>query len=128
MRSVRLLGTLPRTIVPSLGQKRETEYVGALYHDGYWQLSGFDLTSEATSHRLITTSARSGEDASNAPEILVGEKGRFNNTADIWVLGCIVFEIFSKVRNAIFHDFEAYQYGKDRKNTPNLGLPAGLDR
>lgn len=86
-----------------------------LFKDGYWKLADFGLASEATSQRLITTSGQSGKNSYRAPEILVGDKGVFNNKADIWAFGCIVFEIFSGGKRAFQHDFEAYQYGKDRE-------------
>jgi serine/threonine protein kinase len=80
-----------------------------LFKDGYWKLADFGLASEATSHRLVTTSAQSGKNSYRAPEILVSEKGVFNNKADIWAFGCIVFEIFSGGKRAFQHDFEVYQ-------------------
>jgi hypothetical protein len=83
-----------------------------LFKDGYWKIADFGLTSEATSHKLITTAARSGKVSYRAPELLINENGRFNNKADIWSFGCIVFEIFSKGKKAFANDFEIYNHGK----------------
>lgn len=77
-------------------------------------------TSEPTSHKLITTAARSGKVSYRAPELLINENGRFNNKADIWSFGCIVFEMFSKGKKAFANDFEIYNHGKTNNKPDSI--------
>jgi Protein kinase domain len=105
----------PLTVPQSSGFNRLV-----LFQDGCWKLADFGLTSEATSNILVTTSKAAGRNAYRAPELLVDEKAVFNNKADMWALGCIVFELFSGGKKAFSNDFEVYQYGKAKKTPYNL--------
>jgi serine/threonine protein kinase len=75
-----------------------------LFKEGHWKLADFGFTSEATSRRLVTTSKDGGKEIYRSPEILIG-KGGFNNKADIWAFGCIVFELFTHGQKAFENDF-----------------------
>jgi serine/threonine protein kinase len=85
----------------------------------------FGLTSEATSHKLITTAAKSGKVSYRAPELLIGEKGQFNSKAEIWSFGYIIFEIFSRGRRHSQTIFEIYNHGK--ANNTRDGIVEQLD-
>jgi serine/threonine protein kinase len=45
-----------------------------------------------------------------APELLANGNATFNNKADIWSLGCILFEL-SVGRRPFFHDYATAAYG-----------------
>jgi WD40 repeat protein len=47
--------------------------------------------------------------------LLRGVEGGYNNKADIWAFGCIVFELFTG-RKAFLNDFETYQYGVQNRS------------
>ena len=55
--------------------------------------SDFGSASKATSKRLNTTYKARGTESYRAPEVL--ENNRFNNPADIFALGCIIYEILT---------------------------------
>jgi serine/threonine protein kinase len=56
-------------------------------------LADFGSASQATSKRLNTTSKARGTESYRAPEVLA--INRFNNRADIFALGCIIYEILT---------------------------------
>src|SRR5271170_761200 len=84
--------------------------LSVLFRNGYWKLADFGLTSEATSNRLITTSAARGKPCYRSPELLRGVESVFNNKSDIWSFGCIAYELFTG-KKAFANDHEAWQYG-----------------
>lgn len=59
---------------------------------GRWQLADFGTATKATSKRLHTTRYARGTTSYRAPEIL-RENAQVNNKADIFALGCILYEI-----------------------------------
>ena len=59
----------------------------------FWKIGDFGLTSTATSKGQIATKYSRGTCSYRSPELL--REGRFNNKADIWALGCIVYELFT---------------------------------
>jgi len=59
--------------------------------DCVWKLADFGLASEASSRMLQYTTDANGTSGYRAPELL-GSK-MCNNKADIWSLGCILYEL-----------------------------------
>ena len=60
--------------------------------DGRWKIADFGTATKATSKRLHTTRYARGTTCYRAPEIL-REDARVNNKADMFALGCILYEI-----------------------------------
>ena len=86
---------------------------------GVWKLADFGTCSEATSTRFNTTHESRGTPCYRAPEIVRVDDNRvFNNKADIWALGCIIYELFSASK-AFASDWHVTEYSKSR----NLDLP-----
>jgi serine/threonine protein kinase len=88
-----------------------------LYQQGNWKIADFGLTSEATSNRLVTTSAR-GKPCYRVPELLRDTSG-YNNKADIWALGCIGYELFTG-RKAFRNDYHVFGYASARRPPKKL--------
>ena len=61
--------------------------------DGCWKLADFGSAAEATSKSLHTTRDRRGTASYRAPEVLEDFNASYNNKADIFALGCILYEI-----------------------------------
>src|SRR5271154_7196997 len=59
-----------------------------------WKIADFGTASEATSKCFNTTRYARGTPCYRAPEVL-DEEAKYNNKADIWSLGCIIYEISS---------------------------------
>jgi len=59
---------------------------------GHWKLADFGTASKATSKRLHTTRYARGTTCYRAPE-LIRDDARVNNKADMFALGCIMFEV-----------------------------------
>ena len=57
-----------------------------------WKLADFGSASVATSKQLNTTQLGRGTEGYRAPELL-SPKGKCNNKADIFALGCVIYEI-----------------------------------
>ena len=77
------------------------------------------MTSEVSSHDLRSTRRSRGTEGYRAPELLE-EVARYNNKADIWGLGCIVFELFTGARMFV-NDFAIFQYiSTNRLDLPQL--------
>jgi len=57
-----------------------------------WKIADFGLTTEATSHRLVTSRYGRGKPGYRAPE-LVSERSGYNKKTDMWALGCIIGEL-----------------------------------
>src|SRR5271170_4292024 len=83
--------------------------LSVLFRNGYWKIADFGLTSEATSNRLVSTSAARGKPCYRPPELLRGAESAYNNKADMWSFGCIAYELFTG-RKAFSNDHEAWQY------------------
>lgn len=91
-----------------------------LYSNGdkCWKLADFGTTTEATSKNLNTTRNGRGTAGYRAPEILADD-ARFNNKADIWALGCVVYELCTGER-VFTSDWSVLQYPL----SSDLKLPA----
>jgi hypothetical protein len=60
--------------------------------DRRWKLADFGTTSQATSKRFNTTHFSRGTSSYRAPEFLF-EDSRYNNKADMFAFGCIIYEV-----------------------------------
>jgi serine/threonine protein kinase len=61
--------------------------------DAIWKIGDFGFTSVGSSQSIRYSSNARGTPGYRAPELLQGERGSFNNKADIWAMGCILFEL-----------------------------------
>jgi serine/threonine protein kinase len=81
-----------------------------LYSESHkcWKITDFGTASEATSKHMNTTRFSRGTASYRAPEV-IAEDSRFNNRADIWALGCIIYEMSTGVK--LFRDdYSVLQY------------------
>ena len=85
-----------------------------LWKDGYWKIADFGLTSDATSNRLISTSAARGKPCYRPPELLKETGSGFNHKSDMWSFGCIAFELFSG-KKAFEGDYAVFAYAVSGK-------------
>jgi serine/threonine protein kinase len=72
-----------------------------------WKLADFGFTSEATSATIHTSIEAKGTPGYRAPELLGSSE--YNNKADIWALGCILYELAVGQR-AFYDDFATFIY------------------
>jgi len=56
-----------------------------------WKIGDFGLTMPATSKRAVHTPYSRGTASYRAPEVV--QDNQFNSKADIWALGCIIWEL-----------------------------------
>ena len=75
--------------------------------DDCWKLTDFGSASLATSKCLVTTNLLRDTESYRAPEILTNQKS--NNRADIFALGCIIFEIITS-QKLFSSDWEVGEY------------------
>jgi serine/threonine protein kinase len=75
--------------------------------DCVWKLADFDLASEATSRMLHSSVEAKGTSGYRAPELLGSHM--YNNKADIWSLGCILYEL-TVGQKAFEDDFATHYY------------------
>jgi serine/threonine protein kinase len=75
--------------------------------DSLWKLADFGFTSEATSGALHFSMEAKGTSGYRAPELI--ESGVYNNKADIWSLGCILYE-FTVGQKAFEDDFATHDF------------------
>ena len=88
--------------------------IPVLFKNGCWKIADFGLTSEATSNRLVSTSAARGKPCYRAPEMLRKTSPGFNNKMDMWSFGCIAYELLTG-RKAFDDDYEVYNYSISKK-------------
>ena len=114
---IHCLGEVHRDLSPQNGTDRSFFcYLQlVLFRNGYWKIADFGLTSEATSNRLISTSAARGKPCYRSPELLRGPESGYNNKADMWSFGCIAYELFTG-KKAFWNDHEAWQYGVNNRS------------
>jgi serine/threonine protein kinase len=86
-----------------------------------WKITDFGTASEATSKHMNTTRYARGTASYRAPEV-IAEDSRFNNRADIWALGCIIYEMSTGVR--LFRDdYSVLQYSATKMLEMPVELP-----
>jgi serine/threonine protein kinase len=90
----------------------------------HWKIADFGTSSEATSKQFCTTRYSRGTSSYRAPEILDQQNPRYNNKADIWALGCIIYEVFTgtKAFNSDLAVF-AYRFNNDVSVLENILSP-----
>src|SRR5438105_8415469 len=79
------------------------------FRNQLWKIADFGTTSEATSKQFCTTPYSRGTSSYRAPEILDQQNPKYNNKADIWALGCIIYEVFTGAR-AFSSDLAVFTY------------------
>jgi len=105
-------GTVHRDLKPRNGTSGPSRLlIVVLYSekDRCWKLADFGTASKATSKRLNTTSYSRGTAGYRAPEILDMTAPKFNNKADIFAFGCIIYEIVTG-QKLFWDDFAIITY------------------
>jgi serine/threonine protein kinase len=88
-----------------------------------WKITDFGTASEATSKRMNTTRYSRGTASYRAPEV-IAEDSKFNNRADIWALGCIIYEMSTGVK--LFRDdFSVREYSTTKALKYPVDWPTG---
>lgn len=87
-------------------------FVTVLYSQRYnqWKIAGFGATTEATSKHAKPTELCRSTASYRAPEVIT--QYDYTNKADIWALGCILFELASNDK-AFVDDWSVQQYALD---------------
>jgi serine/threonine protein kinase len=86
------------------------------HKDAQWKLGDFGLTCEGTLIRDFTTTFARGTAGYRAPELLtVTTKLVYNNKADIWSMGCILYELATH-KQAFLNDFAVYHCRLTKSN------------
>lgn len=89
--------------------------------DRKWKVTDFGLTMAATSKKLRTTQYARGTGGYRAPE-LVRDDPRYNQKADIFAAGCILFELATRGKKKAFNDdFAVREYAISP--SPELDIP-----
>ena len=93
-------------------------------HGGCWKIGDFGTASAATSKQLHTTRYSRGTMGYRAPELLDSVNPQFNNKADIFALGCIIYEILTGAK--LFQDdFKINSYSNSGKLPRPIIWPTG---
>src|ERR1700730_12991227 len=83
-----------------------------------WKIADFGLTSEGTSKKYQATVYSRGTACYRSPE-LVRRLG-FNNKADIWALGCVIYELVFRGR-MFTSDIDVHEHA-DRYQSPDSAI------
>src|SRR5436190_15469950 len=78
-------------------------------HDRVWKISDFGTSAVGTSKRALTTKYGRGTSSYRPPEVL-SENAVYNRKADIWSLGCTLFELITK-KKAFTGDWAVREHG-----------------
>jgi serine/threonine protein kinase len=89
--------------------------------DSVWKWADFGFTSEASSGPLLSSLDGRGTPGYRAPELL--QSSKYNNKADIWSLGCILYEL-AVGQKAFNDDFVTVAY---KTSGENLAINFGED-
>lgn len=114
-------------------QSETTADVIVLYStkDGHWKLADLGSVADGTSKHFNTTLYSRGTACYRAPETLQNP-AKYNNKADIWALGCIMYELCTG-RKAFENDWATINYSSSGRQHPGLlawpefGLPRSVD-
>jgi len=65
-----------------------------------WKVADFGITTPGTSKNLIATNEKRGTLHYLAPELIAAQPGvpSYTNKVDIWSLGAILYELFTRRR------------------------------
>ena len=74
-----------------------------------WKVGDFGLTAPGTSTKALTTRYAAGTPCYRAPELLQ-ECSEYNNKADIFAIGCILFELVTNGKKAFASDHIIHEY------------------
>lgn len=74
-------------------------------NDGAWKIADFSLMSKGTTGGAVPTEFGRGKSGYRAPELLSESNSWYNKKADIWSLGCIIYELC--VGRKAFHNDNA---------------------
>lgn len=77
-------------------------------HDRVWKIADFGTSAVGTSKKALTTKYGRGTSSYRAPEV-VAENSVYNCKADIWSLGCTLFELITK-KKAFSGDWEVFKH------------------
>ena len=99
-----------------------------------WKIGDFGTASSATSKQLHTTRYSRGTAGYRAPELLDSGNPRFNNKADIFALGCIIYEVLTGTK-LFLDDFKINSFASTGKlprpiiwpTADSLGVSGRLD-
>ena len=80
---------------------------------GWWKIADFGITSDGETSQLKSTAAGRGTYGYRAPELLQ-EHMRFSKEADVWSLGCILYELCTSTR-AFVNDFAVREFESPEK-------------
>ena len=86
-----------------------------------WKIADFGITTEGTSELLLKTGYARGTACYRAPELL--SERAFNNKADIWAMGCILYELVCG-QKAFSSDFNVLHYSS---GAHIIEFPSSLD-
>jgi serine/threonine protein kinase len=91
--------------------------------DKCWKIADFGTASRATSKRLNTTRYSRGTAGYRSPEILHMQDAKYNNKADIFALGCIVYEIVTG-QKLFYDDVAILNYSQNGSLGPTILWPS----
>jgi len=83
------------------------ESSAAFPRDSIMANCGFGLTTEGTSTAAVTTHYGRGTNSYRAPDMI--RQRHYNNKVDIWVIGCIFFELLFEMK-AFNSEFDVLEY------------------
>jgi len=96
------------------------------FHKGsLWKLTDFGISGQAKTSGATTVFSR-GTPCYRPPELYL-DLARFTETADIWALGCILYECLTGSK-AFLGDYAVIQYSENERPTISVQWPSKLWR